>query len=75
MRTDLDHLVLLDKLQRIAYLILWQVDLVIGLHIHKMIEIIICVQILHILTVNMCGRALLCRTECLLYDTAVHDIL
>lgn len=73
-RTDLNHLVLLNKLQCITDTVLCQVNLVISLYIHEMIEIIIGIQILHVLTINVSSRTLLCRTECLFYYTTTDDI-
>ena len=74
MRTDLNHLVLLNELKSITDAVLCQVDLVVCLYVHEMIEIIISVQILHILTINMSGRALLGWTESLLNHTTTDDI-
>ena len=41
-----------------------QCDLIICLHIHKVVQISILIQILHVLSVNMSFREFLCRTEC-----------
>ena len=41
----------------------------------KLKNIIICIKILHILTINVCCRAFLCWTECLLNYTTTLNIL
>jgi len=72
---DLAHLVLFYELQCIAYSLRVQCNLIVSLGIHEVVQIAIFIQILHILSINTRLRALLSRTESLLYYTATLDVL
>ena len=45
-----------------------------GLRVHEVVHVTIIVEILHILTVDVCWRELLGRTECTLDYTTVDNV-
>ena len=50
-------------------------DLIISFQIHKIVQIPVLIQILHVLHVNVCVLKLFRRAECFLNNASADDIL